>query len=67
MTISAVQAGPPWRPSTFASKHVCMRLAGLASEACGTEYDVRMSALRNMLALWNSIICRVELIKSSRF
>ena len=29
-----------------AAKHVCMRLAAQAS--CGTEYDVRMSALRNL-------------------
>ena len=58
MTISAVQAGPPRRPSTFAkfnaAKHVCMRLDGLASEACGAENDARMYALRNLLELWNS-------------
>ena len=39
MTISAVQAGPPWRPSFAkfnAAKHICMRLAGLASEAYGS-------------------------------
>ena len=58
VTISAVRASSPRRPSTFAkfnaAKHVCMRLAGLASEACRAEYDARMSALRSLLELWNS-------------
>ena len=37
-----------------AARHVCMRLAEVVSEACGTDYGDKLNQLRSLLQSWES-------------
>ena len=59
VTVSAMPVGPRRVPQTThekfrAARLVSMRLAEVASEACGTDYDDKMNQLRSLLQSWES-------------